>query len=351
MYPEDECPEPTFCPICTYSMVLNLCPCCGWNELPTSARNHEVASFRDNWLYKAEPEARAGGGPLGWLKAEGRLLAEFWHRYWVIADLHFHSTQYDPHKQRFYASVVYDLWVQEFDLPAEVWVDVVSSSQAEELVSLGTLPLLAKPKLFYNVDYFEAFYAKTPFGKLGGFWPATPFAPKRLHDTELLDVGRGVVLDLNNRLLWSRTLAGQRWVNGEAKGEPEELTWPEANAARPDYDLLGVGFWRLPSLDDLSSLLTNSARQPISSVAFPATMHPQDIVLWANDHYLQGEYISSAYCMSFAPGDKPAAYRNGDVHPTMACHYALYYTPAPHEFVTAAKEFLPVAEVKSFEHA
>ncbi|WP_304300076.1 DUF1566 domain-containing protein [Chromatium okenii] len=74
------------------------------------------------------------------------------------------------------------------------------------------------------------------------------------------------VTDLITDLQWMRFSLGQKWENGTCVGEAKEYTWEEAKQAAELINKHGgyAGYqdWRLPTIDELKSLVYCSSGQP-----------------------------------------------------------------------------------------
>ncbi|PQJ96378.1 hypothetical protein CXB77_08285 [Chromatium okenii] len=74
------------------------------------------------------------------------------------------------------------------------------------------------------------------------------------------------VTDLITDLQWMRFSLGQKWENGTCVGEAKTYTWEEAKQAAELINKHGgyAGYqdWRLPTIDELKSLVYCSSGQP-----------------------------------------------------------------------------------------
>ena len=80
------------------------------------------------------------------------------------------------------------------------------------------------------------------------------------------DLGNGVVLDIHTNLQWMRFLLGQTWTDNACAGEAKKYNWDQANSAADELNRQGgyAGYcdWRLPSIDELKTLVYCSSCQP-----------------------------------------------------------------------------------------
>ena len=69
--------------------------------------------------------------------------------------------------------------------------------------------------------------------------------------------GRGAYFDSARQLLWARCAFGQQWTQaGDCGGTAQTLTLPQAQAVAAEYRLSDHDDWRLPSADELRSLVS-----------------------------------------------------------------------------------------------
>jgi hypothetical protein len=66
----------------------------------------------------------------------------------------------------------------------------------------------------------------------------------------------GTVMDYAANLVWMRCSVGQTWDNKtqSCSGDPTPLTWPQAKQSADDTARQLKASWRLPSLQELSSI-------------------------------------------------------------------------------------------------
>lgn len=70
------------------------------------------------------------------------------------------------------------------------------------------------------------------------------------------------VLDKETKLTWQRCAVGQKWQDGlGCVGAPQQLRWPDVKTMK--------GGWRLPTKEELSTLLSDACLRSINTAAFP----------------------------------------------------------------------------------
>ncbi len=157
---------------------------------------------------------------------------------------------------------------------AEAPIDAANSRAEAQLRELGPAVsehlsegrLEFSPDLQQRLDQARAFFAAEPnLGKaMKARWRTLesalePDAGKNLFAGRLRDNGDGTVTDVVSGLQWTRFMEGQEWRDGRVIGEPNQhkaITTSE-EPARSEFPLDHAGHqdWRLPSLEDLSTLI------------------------------------------------------------------------------------------------
>ena len=86
------------------------------------------------------------------------------------------------------------------------------------------------------------------------------------------DNGDGTVTDPTTGLIWMRCAMGQVWDGTTCTGTASTYTFDQANALTGTTTFAGHSDWRLPSIDELKTLIDQSIDHPtIDQQAFPAT--------------------------------------------------------------------------------
>lgn len=75
-----------------------------------------------------------------------------------------------------------------------------------------------------------------------------------------VDNGNGTVTDTRTNLMWMRCAEGQKWTGAACIGEAKEFSFEAAQAVRRDF--AGFNDWRLPTLDELMSIVEPSRTIP-----------------------------------------------------------------------------------------
>lgn len=84
----------------------------------------------------------------------------------------------------------------------------------------------------------------------------------------------GTALDTSTSLIWCRYSIGQRWENGKVLGIAKKMYPNEAMAAVDTFNNEAVGGytdWRLPTSDELSTIVENGKEPRINRQVFPNT--------------------------------------------------------------------------------
>lgn len=70
------------------------------------------------------------------------------------------------------------------------------------------------------------------------------------------------VFDKETKLTWQRCAVGQKWQDGlGCLGEPQQLRWTEVKKLQ--------GGWRLPTKEELSTLISDACLPSVNAEAFP----------------------------------------------------------------------------------
>ncbi|WP_051144987.1 DUF1566 domain-containing protein [Thiomicrorhabdus sp. Kp2] len=71
----------------------------------------------------------------------------------------------------------------------------------------------------------------------------------------VLDRQKGIVTDAKTGLMWMACSIGQEWANGSCVGSAEEYLWTEAADLAKDSGYAGYNDWRLPTREELNSIV------------------------------------------------------------------------------------------------
>ncbi len=144
------------------------------------------------------------------------------------------------------------------------------------------------------------------------------------------DAGNGTVLDIETGLHWMRCALGQTWDGKNCTGAASKYNWDAAHEAvaalNHDGGYAGYCDWRLPSIDELKTLVYCSSGQPktwndtgkkcegecnrpmIDLIAFP---HTPISLCWSGSPTGNS---SSAWLVSFGSGSANEFNRNVNSH-------------------------------------
>jgi hypothetical protein len=95
-----------------------------------------------------------------------------------------------------------------------------------------------------------------------------PTLEKRIGDlNEFIDHGDGTVTDTRSGLMWMRPAIGQNWSNGSCTGVAKLFSSSEANQFQSDF--AGHHDWRIPTIEELKSLIFEGRTPALDESAFP----------------------------------------------------------------------------------
>ena len=90
-----------------------------------------------------------------------------------------------------------------------------------------------------------------------------------------LDLGNGTVVDTKTGLQWMRCALGQSWDGRNCCGNAENFTWgqlwAQVDAFKEKGGYVGHVDWRVPTVDELKTLIVENAKPAIDLEAFPET--------------------------------------------------------------------------------
>ncbi len=88
-------------------------------------------------------------------------------------------------------------------------------------------------------------------------------------------VQEDVAIDTETHLMWCRYAVGQNWQAGKVVGEVERMKWDEAmkcaEAFNKNVRCGGFSDWRLPTIDELKSIIDKNHSPTINPTVFPNT--------------------------------------------------------------------------------
>jgi hypothetical protein len=111
-----------------------------------------------------------------------------------------------------------------------------------------------------------------------------------------IKVKGGLVKDTVTSLIWMRCSLGQTWDGRTCSGTAKEYTWQEAMNAAKHFEYAGYSDWRLPTIDELKSLVycshgydmascSDNSKSPTIRDEFPNTSVDW---FWSSSHHPDG---------------------------------------------------------------
>ncbi len=117
------------------------------------------------------------------------------------------------------------------------------------------------------------------------------------------DLGDGTVLDTETDLQWMRCALGQRWDGSTCVDEADGLTWDrmfvEVDVLNKQGGFAGHRDWRVPTVDELKTLIIEGRHPAIDELAFPKI--PKDWQFWSSSP--SPHYSGDAWYVYFYYGD------------------------------------------------
>ena len=118
-----------------------------------------------------------------------------------------------------------------------------------------------------------------------------------------IDNGDGTVTDATNGLMWMRCALGQNWDGAICNELPKKYNWNNAICLQQDF--AGHGDWRLPNIDELSSILEKNAAKRIDRSVFPDN---SGLTFWSstpNDKHANWARLEwrNAWCINASTGE------------------------------------------------
>ena len=96
--------------------------------------------------------------------------------------------------------------------------------------------------------------------------------PLALANPRLMHKGP-IAIDLLGKLEWMRCSVGQFWEEDTCKGESLKLTLAQVPEVLARFEMLDNGGWRLPTRDELESIVKENDSPPmINNETFPSTV-------------------------------------------------------------------------------
>lgn len=123
-----------------------------------------------------------------------------------------------------------------------------------------------------------------------------------------IDNRDGTLTDANHQLMWKKCLEGQHGAHchGDAVYLPWESAIQQARTAST-YKFAGHDGWRLPTLDELSSLVERSCHNPASNLAIFPRMPSAG--LWSSE-----QSGANAWSVDFGGGKIYEVFKAGGKH-------------------------------------
>ncbi|MDS4021537.1 MAG: DUF1566 domain-containing protein [Candidatus Competibacter sp.] len=123
----------------------------------------------------------------------------------------------------------------------------------------------------------------------------------------------GTVTDVQTGLQWMRFSLGQEWKNVTCTGEARRYTWQKALNAAETLNRRGgyAGYhdWRVPTIDELKTLIDPSASPTINQLAFP---NKQPLWYWSSS--TSAGYPDLAWLVAFGYGLANAYFKGNRYH-------------------------------------
>lgn len=287
------------CPVCGHEQDQEMleCICCGWDFSPllgtpeqVEARQRErldqaQAAWRQR-LYNPELIPELQRDPFETPEEFAARLAE---RPWYVGDGELRKAEYDIETGRFPLSIqLLQTWAKPWLDPAGSYSLNLPRDQARQLYQRGaTWPLYARLAVIGSKVSLAALVAVTPDGELPVTTEAIEIQAIRCSSEassgaigplirgRYRDLGDGTLLDIRTGLQWMRCALGQRWNGRTCDGEARSWTWNHLNDQVKGINQQG-GYgghtdWRVPTIDELKTLIVEDAKPAIDLEAFSGT--------------------------------------------------------------------------------
>ena len=312
------------CPVCGHEQDQEKleCTCCGWDFSPllgtpdqVEARQRErIEQAQIAWRqrrYNPELIPELERDPFETTEEFAARLAE---RPWYAGDFELRKAEYDIETGRFPLSIqLLQTWAKPWLDPAGSYSLNLPRDQARELYQRGaTWPLYARLAVIGSKVSLSALVAVTPDGELPVTTKAIEVQAIRcptdascgaagpLISGRYRDLGDGTLMDIRTGLQWMRCALGQRWNGRTCAGDAGSWTWNNLNDQVRGINKQGYGGhtdWRVPTIDELKTLIVEDARPAIDLEAFPETPCRW---FWSSTPYAYSS--SSAWGVHFDPG-------------------------------------------------
>jgi hypothetical protein len=133
--------------------------------------------------------------------------------------------------------------------------------------------------------------------------------PLSTPSADFTDHGDGIVTHNKTGLIWAKCSQGQTYGSGTCTGSATGMIWSAALTAAKNATLAGFTDWRLPSKEELESLVETGCYSPsIHDTRFPATPNGY---YWTSTTYQAAP--TQAWLVHFADGNSYVSYKAGNV--------------------------------------
>jgi len=100
-------------------------------------------------------------------------------------------------------------------------------------------------------------------------------------DGHFQQMGNGLIADPLTGLTWYRCGAGQTWADGACQGAALLLPFEEALAWAENTEVAGYNDWRVPEIDEMTSLVEADCKSPSINVRVFSGIEPE--VYWSSE--------------------------------------------------------------------
>ena len=284
------------CPVCGHEQDQEKleCTCCGWDFSPLLGTPEQVEARQRERLDQAQaawrqrrynpeliPELERD--PFETTEEFAARLAE---RPWYAGDFELRKAEYDIETGRFPLSIqLLQTWAKPWLDPAGSYSLNLPRDQARELYQRGaTWPLYARLAVIGSKVSLSALVAVTPDGELPVTTKAIEVQAIRcptdascgaagpLISGRYRDLGDGTLLDIRTGLQWMRCALGQRWNGRTCASDAGKWTWnnlkSQVRGINKQSGYGGHTDWRVPTIDELQTLIIKGAKPAIDLEAF-----------------------------------------------------------------------------------